>query len=87
MNNITIRDNQGTEWVRVSKPKAQTAYNDGQQITLCPVKLHPFGSWNPSVTRAGGSEFSDFARLDSDFKWLNCSHEAGNYPAYYIKAD
>ena len=86
MEHTIIKDNSGQQWARVSKPRARKAFNDGQYITLCPVKLHPFGSWCPSVTRAGGSDFSDFERLAGDFEWLNCSNEAGKYIAFYVKA-
>lgn len=83
---VTVQDNEGQTWERIPKQLARKLFADGQYITFCPVRLHPFGAWTPSVTRAGSPDL-DFNVYLRNFAWYNCTQETGRYSAYYIKAN
>lgn len=84
MNKLSVQDNRGKTWERVSKATARAKFQQGTPVTFCPVKLHPFGAWSPSVTRAGNEEIN-FETYLLNFDWYNCTAETGKYSAYYIE--
>jgi hypothetical protein len=85
MRKAIMHDNEGHAWERVSKAKARQLFAAGQPVTFCPVLLHPFGTWTPSITRAGDPEIN-FDTYLQQFAWYNCTQETGKYTAYYVQA-
>lgn len=76
------------KYKRVNKTLARKAYEAGQPVVLCPVKLAPFGGFRPScmVDKAGMQE-RDFNTVALDFIWYNCQlNETGYYPSYWIQS-
>lgn len=94
MNSITLKDGDQT-WQRVSKVAARKAWDAGKPVVFCPVKLHPFGGFRPSIQRqrdfadeeqrkSYGLDVPTFDQVSQDFAWYNCTCETGYYPSYWI---
>jgi hypothetical protein len=96
MNKLIAYDGD-TKFVRVSKAAARKAYDAGQPVVLCPVKLAPFGGFRPSCMvqrdfedekqRASyGLSVNTFADVVRDFCWYNCQlNETGYYASYWVQ--
>lgn len=75
----------GTPFRRIDKRKARAAFDAGKPVILCPVNLHPFGSFRPSCMVQKGDDGRTFDAVNRDFMWHNCSdRETGLYSAFYI---
>lgn len=85
MNKITLRDNQNTVWQRVSKIAARKAFDNGQPVTLCPVKMNPFGVWRSGAIVTRSDDIQDFEKFCNEFYYYNCTSETGRYVAFYLK--
>jgi hypothetical protein len=89
MNRYTEMDGD-VKYVRVSKVAAQRAYDAGQPVVLCPVKLRPFGGFRPSCMVSNqpsdGGYVRAFKDVVQDFVWYNCQlNETGYYPSYWVQ--
>lgn len=75
-----------TPYIRVNKRQARNAFNAGTPVIFCPVKLHPFGAFRPSVMmqdKGGAYRFDDHVR---NYEWFNCQiSETGYYTAFYLE--
>ena len=84
-------------YVRIHKKRAETLYNEGEVIYLCPNNLRPGGMWRPEIAVAKTDESRvddvqyfvsntrDFDAVVNEYTFYNC----GNWtrPAFYIKVD
>jgi hypothetical protein len=96
MNKLIAYDGD-VKYVRVSKAAARKAYDAGQPVVLCPVKLAPFGGFRPSCMvqrdfedEKGRASFNmpiaDFDTVVQNFVWYNCQlHETGYYASYWVQ--
>nr|DAI40815.1 MAG TPA: hypothetical protein [Caudoviricetes sp.]DAJ55846.1 MAG TPA: hypothetical protein [Caudoviricetes sp.] len=84
MTNRTFTDRNGASWVRVSKRRARSAYNEGYTIRLAPVNMHPFGPW-PIYAEINTKFGVPFENRINAFEYYNCSNKNGKYSAYYIR--
>lgn len=85
MKRIYVTDENGQEWVRVTKNTARKLYNAGMEVCFCPCKMHPFGFWNCGVVVHSGF---DFTKLVNGYEFYNCNlNEVGKYTAFYVKAE
>ena len=81
-----IFENDGKTFERITKKKAFSAYNSGDPVFLCPVKMRPFTPWNLEICvekRSGRS----FDSTVNEFEYYNCTRETGLYTAFYIQSD
>lgn len=76
--------NNGKEWVRVTKKTARAAYNAGLTIMMCPEKMRPFTPWHLEayVDKKSGCDFNFTV---NSFEYYNCNSETGRYSAFYVQ--
>lgn len=79
MNQISING-----YKRITKRTAEGLYKIGQPVLFCPVKLRPGGVWGIGCIITN-DEGTTFTQALNSFEYYNCSNEAGNYTAFYIK--
>ena len=87
MRNLTARDNQGKEWVRVQKRTAKNLFNVGAIICFCPSNLYPFGPWHPGIIidSAERNQIDSFESVCDSMGYYNLSSEAGRYIHFYTQ--
>jgi hypothetical protein len=87
MNKLIAYDGD-VKYVRVSKAAARKAYDAGQPVVLCPVKLAPFGGFRPSVMVQHHDRFDGtFDKVLDNFLYWNCQlHETGYYASYWVQS-
>lgn len=85
MQHFTVKDNKGNNWQRISKVKAQKAFDNGLSVVACSHKMHPFGAWGCGIEF--DPRFTDhaFDELIRNCEWYNCNYETGYYSAFYVK--
>lgn len=73
----------GTTWERITRNKAEKAYNEGHRITLCPVNIRPRSSFCPPipVTNSCGRTFR---AIVNEFEAYNCYGETGKYAKFFM---
>lgn len=94
MNKITI-----SGFTRISKTAARKLYNAGETIRICAVKMSPVNIWGAyadatpaafTVVSSDGfnttvARNKDFETVVNAFRFYNCNHETGYYPAFYVR--
>ena len=45
MKKMTLREQDGAEWVRINKKEALLFIQDGAEVMACPCKLNPLSPW------------------------------------------
>lgn len=88
--------NNGKTWERITKKKARSAYNNGEDVLFCPVNMRPFGVWYTGA-QINISQDTDIGILDkwtkensfdrtvNSFEFYNCiNSETGYYTAFYL---
>lgn len=85
MNNATLYNNAGIRYMRITARAARTAFELGESLVMCPVRLNPFGAWNRGIhVRKSCLEPGEtFDTITNAITAHNCSNEAGKYLAYY----
>lgn len=87
------------EYRRISKKAAEKLYNAGKTVRICACKLSPVNMWgafvdanNAEYTAVSGDGFNTtvarnraFETVVNAFRYYNCNHETGYYPAFYVK--
>lgn len=91
MTDITLTDNKGISWTRVSKRRARALYDAGHEVIITPVYVDPFNMWRPhariSNKRQWGCDVT-FDSITNEYEYYNCnSNELGRYPAYYVRTE
>lgn len=81
MTRMTFSDS-GATYTRISKREAVRMYTTGQSFAACPVKLRPGFPFAPHIM-IHPDETRSFDQMINSFKYYNCSHETGYYPAFY----
>lgn len=80
MRKETYIDN-GTVWQRITRNKAEKAYNEGHKIALCPVNIRT-GFCIP-VTNGCGKAFHVIV---NEFEAYNCINtETGKYAKFFME--
>lgn len=86
-------------FTRISKRAAEKLYNAGKTVRICACKLSPVNSWgmyadanSRDYTTVSTDGFNTtvarnraFETVVNAFRYYNCSHETGRYPAFYVK--
>lgn len=91
MTNRIFTDRDGACWTRVSKRRAISAYEAGNDVIITPVYVDPFNMWRPharvSNKRRWGVDVT-FDSIVNEYEYYNCnSNEVGRYPAYYVRTE
>lgn len=91
MTDRTLTDRNGVSWVRVSKRRARSAYNEGHTITVAPANMDPFNPWYTCLKISNKRQWGCDVTFDSiinEYEYYNCnSAELGRYPAYYVRTE
>ena len=82
MNILRFKDNDGNNWIRISKAQAKKLFESGQNIVFCPCKSRPFG-WIPSGIVMEKDDYESFQERVSSFKLCLCNAETGKYVSFY----
>lgn len=86
-------------YTRINKKAAERVYNHGGTVRVCACNMSPVNVWGAFVdVRAdsfapiAGDGYStvvprsrDWEKVVNAFRYYSCNHEAGRYPAYYIR--
>lgn len=86
-------------FTRISKRAAEKLYNAGETVRICACKLSPVNVWgaysdanNRDFTAVSGDGFNTtvarnraFETVVNAFRFYNCNHETGYYPAFYVR--
>jgi hypothetical protein len=85
MSGAVISDS-ATTYTRVSKRYARKLWAKDEPLYVIPHKLRPGGSFQSGLPLdwITGESFDDKVE---EFTSLNCSHETGYYPAFYVMHD
>lgn len=91
MTNRIFTDRDGACWARVSKRRAGSAYEAGNDVIITPVYVDPFNMWHPHARinnkRRQGVDVT-FDSIVNEYEYYNCnSSELGRYPAYYVRTE
>jgi hypothetical protein len=84
---------------RITKKAAEKLYNNGVTIRICPVNINPVNVWglfadcnNTEHTKISSDGFNttvarnkEFETVVNAYRYYNCNHETGYYPAFYVK--
>lgn len=73
----------GTTWERITRNKAERAYNEGYRITLCPVNIRPRSSFCPPIPVTNGCGRT-FRAVVNEFEAYNCYGETGKYAKFFM---
>lgn len=91
MTNRIFTDRDGACWARVSKRRARSAYEAGNDVIITPVYVDPFNMWRPHARISSKRQWGVDVTFDSivnEYEYYNCnSSELGRYPAYYIRSE
>lgn len=91
MTNRIFTDHDGACWVRVSKRRARSAYEAGNDVIISPVYVDPFNMWRPHARISSKRQWGVDVTFDSiinEYEHYNCnSSELGRYPAYYVRTE
>ena len=72
---------------RISKAVARKMWENGQNFTIVPCKLSPYGlgALNTScdLSREDHELRRPFDKFINEFTYYNCNRETGLYPAFY----
>jgi hypothetical protein len=80
MRKETYIDN-GTVWERITRNKAEKAYNEGYRIALCPVNIR--AEFCIPVTNGCGKAFHVIV---NEFEAYNCiNRETGKYAKFFME--
>lgn len=77
-----FKDNDGKNWVRISKVQARKLFERGEKIVFCPCKSRPFG-WIPSGIVMEQDYYWTFQGAVEGFEFCNCNAETGKYVSFY----
>ena len=91
MTNRIFTDRDGACWARVSKRRARSAYEAGNDVIITPVYVDPFNMWHTHTRinnkRRWGVDVT-FDSIVNEYEYYNCnSNEVGRYPAYYVRSE
>jgi hypothetical protein len=83
MRKETYIDN-GTTWQRITRNKAEKAYNEGHKIALCPVNIRADSLFDQPipVTNSCGRTFR---AIVNEFEAYNCNGETGKYAKFFME--
>lgn len=81
MRKETYIDN-GTTWERITRNRAEKAYNEGHRIALCPVNIRPNSCQCIPVTNSCGRAFYVIV---NEFEAYNCNGETGKYAKFFME--
>ncbi len=73
----------GKTAIRVTKKTAETAYNKGKTIYLCPVNGNPNSPWINALPIQLNDE-NTFSNQVNNYEYYNCINELGRYCKFYI---
>ena len=79
----TYFDN-GMVWQRITRNKAEKAYNEGHRIALCPVNVRTCSSYCqpiPVTNNCGRA----FHAIVNEFEAYNCNRETGKYAKFFME--
>lgn len=79
-------ENGGKTCGHITKKQARAAYNSGETVVLCPVKMRPFTPWHLEqyVCKKSG-DADTFDAIANRYEYYNCHGEAGRYTAFYVQ--
>ena len=77
-----FKDNDGKNWVRISKSQAKKLFESGEKVCFCPCKSCPFG-WIPSGIILEKDYYKSFREMVESFEFCNCYPETGKYVSFY----
>lgn len=77
-----FKDNDGKNWIRISKVQARKLFERGEKIVFCPCKSRPFG-WIPSGIVMEKDYYEQFNKVVEKFEFCNCNSETGRYTSFY----
>lgn len=83
MRKETYIDN-GTVWQRITRNRAEKAYNEGHRIALCPVNVRtcsPYRQPIPVTNNCGKA----FHVIVNEFEAYNCNRETGKYAKFFME--
>lgn len=83
MRKETYFDN-GTTWERITRNKAEKAYNEGRRIALCPVNIRTNSLFGPPIP-ATNSCGRTFRVIVNEFEAYNCNRETGKYAKFFME--
>ena len=84
MNILRFKDNDGNNWIRISKSEARKIYDRGESICIIPCKLEPFTPWPCEfITEVDRWEKEGFDELVNAMEYYNCYQKMGRYVNFY----
>ena len=84
MRNYSFTDRHGKTWERITRKKAQAAYNNGATVLFCPVNLRPGTPWHVGAAIEKDRTGESFEIMVNAFEYYNCNSEDGRYSAFYV---
>lgn len=77
-----FKDNDGKNWVRISKSQAKKLFESGEKVCFCPCKMRPFG-WISSGIVLEKDDYKSFQQWVESFEFCSCNSETGKYTSFY----
>ena len=91
MINRIFTDHDGASWMRISKRRARSEYENGRDVIITPAFVDPFNIWRPHTRISNKRQWGVDVTFDSiinEYEYYNCnSNELGRYPAYYVRTE
>jgi len=69
--------------VQVSKVTAKKLHETGERILMQTSNFHPFGVWSQAIELRTDENNNSFEDVVCNFRFYNCSYEAGYYVTFY----
>lgn len=83
MRKETYIDN-GVVWERITRNKAEKAYNEGHKIALCPVNIRTCSPYCQPIPVTNGCG-KTFRAVVNEFECYNCINtETGKYAKFFM---
>lgn len=83
MRKYSFTDRHSKTWARITRKKAQAAYNSGATVLFCPVNLRPDTPYHVETVIEKDRTGESFESMVNAFEYYNCNGEAGHYTAFY----
>lgn len=72
-------------YFRLPMRKAEKLFKQGKIIRVCGCKLSPVNGFGMFADISNSSTDCAFKDIVNAYKYYNCNHEVGYYPAFYVK--